>query len=110
MLGQRTAYDEIPWFWSDQYEANLQYVGFHTTRDELVVRGRLDSGSYLACYVKDGRIDAAVALNRGRDLRRVIPLIRSRTIVDRDRLRDEHVDLRSLDADSHRGALTQEGS
>ena len=108
MLGQRTAYDEVPWFWSDQYEANLQYAGFHTTWDELVVRGRLDSGNYLACYVKDGRIDAAVALNRGKDLRRVIPLIRSRAIVDIARLRDEHVDLRSLDASDRHGAVAPE--
>ena len=31
MLGKRIAYDEIHWFWSDQYDANLQYAGFHTT-------------------------------------------------------------------------------
>ncbi len=110
MLGQRTAYEEIPWFWSDQYETNVQYVGFHTTWDELVIRGRLDSRSYLACYVKDGRIDSAVALNRGRDIRRILPLIRSRAIVDIARLTDEHLDLRTLEADSHRGPLTQEGS
>jgi 3-phenylpropionate/trans-cinnamate dioxygenase ferredoxin reductase subunit len=108
MLRQQTVYDEIPWFWSDQYEANLQYAGFHTTWDELVVRGRLDSGGYLACYVKDGRIDAAVALNRGKDIRRVIPLIRSRAIVDIARLRDEHVDLRSLDAGDRHGAIARE--
>ena len=59
MLGKRVAYDEVHWFWSDQYDANLQYAGFHTKWEQLVVRGRLDSGSYLACYVNDGRIDAA---------------------------------------------------
>jgi 3-phenylpropionate/trans-cinnamate dioxygenase ferredoxin reductase subunit len=107
MLGQRSAYGEMPWFWSDQYEANLQYVGFHTTWDALVVRGRLDSNSYLACYVKDGRIDAAVAVNRGRDIRRVMPLIRSRAIVDIARLKDEHVDLRLLDVADHHVAVTQ---
>jgi 3-phenylpropionate/trans-cinnamate dioxygenase ferredoxin reductase component len=110
MLGQQTAYDEIPWFWSDQYEANLQYVGFHTTWDEIVIRGRLGSNNYLACYVKDGRIDAAVGLNRARDVRRVMPLIKSRATVDRDRLQDEHVDLRSLEPDNHRSASPQERS
>ena len=29
---------EIHWFWSDQYEANLQYAGFHTSWEQLVVR------------------------------------------------------------------------
>ena len=91
-------YDEIHWFWSDQYDANLQYAGFHTKWEQLVVRGRLDSGSYLACYVNDGRIDAAVGLNRAKDVRRVMPLIKSRRAVDLEQLRDEGVDLRSLHA------------
>jgi 3-phenylpropionate/trans-cinnamate dioxygenase ferredoxin reductase component len=96
MLGQRIAYDEIHWFWSDQYDANLQYAGFHTTWQQLVVRGRLDSGSFLACYVNDGRIDAAVGLNRAKDVRRVMPLIKARRPVNLEQLRNEDVDLRSL--------------
>ena len=98
MLGKRIAYDEIPWFWSDQYDANLQYVGFHTKWEQLVVRGGMDSGSYLACYVNDGRIDAAAGLNRGKEIRRVMPLIKSRHAVNLEQLRDERVDLRSLHA------------
>jgi 3-phenylpropionate/trans-cinnamate dioxygenase ferredoxin reductase subunit len=98
MLGKRVAYDEIHWFWSDQYDANLQYAGFHTKWAQLVVRGALDSGSYLACYLNDGRIDAAVGLNRAKDVRRVMPLIKSRRVVDLEQLRDEGVDLRSLHA------------
>jgi 3-phenylpropionate/trans-cinnamate dioxygenase ferredoxin reductase subunit len=96
MLGQRIAYDEIHWFWSDQYDANLQYAGFHTKWQQLVVRGRLDSGSFLACYVNQGRIDAAVGLNRARDVRRVMPLIKARRPVNLEQLRNEDVDLRSL--------------
>jgi 3-phenylpropionate/trans-cinnamate dioxygenase ferredoxin reductase subunit len=98
MLGKPVAYDEVHWFWSDQYDANLQYAGFHTKWDQLVVRGRLDSNSYLACYVNDGRIDAAVGLNRAKDVRRVIPLIKARRVVDLEQLRDEGIDLRSLHA------------
>ena len=98
MLGKRGAYDEVHWFWSDQYDANLQYAGFHTKWEQLVVRGALDSGSYLACYVNDGRIDAAVGLNRAKDVRRVMPLIKSRRVVDLEQLGDEGVDLRSLHA------------
>jgi 3-phenylpropionate/trans-cinnamate dioxygenase ferredoxin reductase subunit len=96
MLGKRVAYDEVHWFWSDQYDANLQYAGFHMKWEELVVRGSLDSGSYLACYMNSGRIDAAVGLNRAKDLRRVMPLIKSRRAVDLERLRDEGVNLGSL--------------
>jgi 3-phenylpropionate/trans-cinnamate dioxygenase ferredoxin reductase subunit len=100
MLGHRSSYQEIPWFWSDQYDVNLQYVGFHTTWDEMVVRGHLGAGSYLACYVNNGRVDAAVGLNRARDVRRILPLIRSRVSVNLNRLRDESIDLRSLQSSS----------
>jgi 3-phenylpropionate/trans-cinnamate dioxygenase ferredoxin reductase subunit len=96
MLGRRIAYDEIHWFWSEQYDANLQYAGFHTQWEQLVVRGRLGSASYLACYVNAGRIDAAVGLNRAKELRRIMPLIKARRPVNLERLRDESVDLRSL--------------
>jgi 3-phenylpropionate/trans-cinnamate dioxygenase ferredoxin reductase subunit len=100
MLGRHLAYDEVHWFWSDQYDANLQYAGFHSAWEQLVVRGRLGSDSFLACYVNEGRIDAAVALNRAKDLRRVMPLIKARRPIDLEQLRDESVDLRSLLASS----------
>ena len=98
MLGRAVPYDEIHWFWSDQYEANLQYAGFHTKWDQLVVRGRLDSNGYLAFYINDGRIDAVVGLNRAKDVRRSIPLIKARRMVNLEELRDERIDLRSLNA------------
>ena len=96
MCGRRLAYDEVHWFWSDQYDANFQYAGYHTSVEQMVVRGQLDSSSFLACYVNQGRIDAAVGLNRARDVRRVMPLIKSRQGVSLEALQDESVDLRSL--------------
>ena len=96
MLGRSVVYDDIPWFWSDQYDWNLQYAGSHTTWEQFVVRGQPDRGSFLACYVNDGRIDAAIGVNRGTDLRRVIPLIKARQRVDLRLLADENIDLRQI--------------
>ena len=98
MLGRAVPYDEIHWFWSDQYDANLQYACYHTKWDRLVVRGRLDLGSFLAFYLNDGRIDAVVGLNRARDVRRAIPLIKARRMLNLGKLQDESIDLRSLNA------------
>ena len=96
MLGQQVPYDEIPWFWSDQYDANIQYAGYHTSYDELIVRGQLEIGSFAAFYMNGGVIDAAVSMNNAKDVRRAIPLIKSRRQFDPQLLRDESVDLRSL--------------
>ncbi|PYR89356.1 MAG: hypothetical protein DMF84_24340 [Acidobacteria bacterium] len=96
MLGKRQPYDAIHWFWSDQYDVNLQYAGFHHEWDQMVVRGRLDDRRFLAFYLNQGRVDAVVGLNRGKDIRRAMALIKSRDVVDPRQLADEDIDLRSL--------------
>ena len=96
MLQQQVPYDEVPWFWSDQYDANIQYAGYHTSYEQLIVRGRLDGGSFAVFYMNGGLIDAVVSVNNAKDVRRAMPLIKARRPVDPDRLRDETVDLRSL--------------
>jgi 3-phenylpropionate/trans-cinnamate dioxygenase ferredoxin reductase component len=96
MLGRGQPYEPVHWFWSDQYDLNLQYAGYHRQAEQIVVRGSLEKRSGLAFYLNQGRIDAVVALNRGKDVRRAMPLIKSREIVDPRQLADEDVDLRRL--------------
>lgn len=96
MLGRGRPYDEVHWFWSDQYDVNLQYAGFHTSWERLVVRGSLDARDGIAFYMNGRRIDAAVALNRPKDIRLAMPLIKRRADVDPEALRDPDVDLRRL--------------
>ena len=96
MLGKDEPYDDIPWFWSDQYDFNLQYTGFHTEWDELIVRGSMEERNFVAFYLKDGRVLAAVTLNRGRDLRRSMRLIKAQRPVDATKLQDPDIDLREL--------------
>ena len=96
MLGKREPYDDVHWFWSDQYDYNVQYAGFHSGWDELVVRGTLDQRNCVVFYMKEQRIAAVVAFNRGRDVQRVMRLIKARVQVDPAKLQDENFDLRSL--------------
>ncbi len=67
MLGLSAAYDEIPSFWSDQYDEKLEYVGYVQTWDQLVVRGSLEQRRFLAFYLNGSRLHAALGLNRGGD-------------------------------------------
>ena len=96
MLGATEPYAEVHWFWSDQYDANVQYIGHHIAWDELVVRGSIQDRSFLAFYVKDGLVDAAVAMNRGKELRRSTAIIKARKPVDSEKLADEDQDLKAL--------------
>ena len=96
MLGTGSPYEPVHWFWSDQYDVNLQYAGFHREVDRIVVRGSLEERNVLVFYLNQGRIDAILALNRGKDLRRAMPLIKARALVDPRQLEDETVDVRRL--------------
>jgi 3-phenylpropionate/trans-cinnamate dioxygenase ferredoxin reductase subunit len=96
MLGRGQPYDAVHWFWSDQYDVNLQYAGFHNQAERIVVRGSLERRNFLAFYLNQGRVDAVVGLNRGKDVRRAMPLIKARATVDPRQLGDEDVSLRSL--------------
>jgi 3-phenylpropionate/trans-cinnamate dioxygenase ferredoxin reductase component len=96
MLGRGQPYDEVHWFWSDQYDANIQYAGFHAAWDKVVVRGSLAERKFLAFFLTAGRVESAVAINQGRDLRRAFALIRARVPIDPARLADPQVDLRTL--------------
>ena len=99
MLNKGGTYDEVPWFWSDQYDHNLQYAGYHTGWDDIVVRGSLDRRSFTALYMNDGRVQAVAAMNRGREVTRSIGLIEASAegaALDPGKLRDEAVDLEDL--------------
>ena len=96
MLGKRDPYSDVYWFWSDQYDCNVQYAGFHRGWDELAVRGNLEERNVVVFYMQERRIAAVVAFNRGRDLQRAMSLIRARVEVEPAVLRDEGIDMRSL--------------
>jgi 3-phenylpropionate/trans-cinnamate dioxygenase ferredoxin reductase subunit len=96
MLGRGQTYDEVHWFWSDQFDANIQYAGFHAAWDQIVVRGSLESRKFLAFYLTGGRVESVVAINQGRDMRRTFPIIKARAAVDPASLADPNVDLRTL--------------
>jgi 3-phenylpropionate/trans-cinnamate dioxygenase ferredoxin reductase subunit len=96
MLGRGQPYDEVHWFWSDQFDANIEYAGFHAAWDQIVVRGSLESRKFLAFYLTGGRVESVVAINQGRDMRRTFPIIKARTAVDPASLADPNVDLRTL--------------
>jgi 3-phenylpropionate/trans-cinnamate dioxygenase ferredoxin reductase subunit len=96
ILGRDEVFDDPHWFWSDQYEHNLQYVGHAIAWDELVIRGSLEDRNFTAFYVKDGLIEGVVGLDRGKEVRRSAALVKARRPVDPELLRDPDVDLKKL--------------
>ena len=98
MLGATDPIGDVHWFWSDQYDHNLQMVGHALSWDGIEVRGSLEDRDFVAFYVKDGIVEAVAGLDRGREVRRARGLVRARRPVDPALLRDPDVDLKTLAA------------
>jgi 3-phenylpropionate/trans-cinnamate dioxygenase ferredoxin reductase component len=95
-LGQDVRYDELPWFWSDQYDVNLQLLGLPARWPEPVVRGDPAGASFSQFYLEGDRIAAIVAVNAPRDLRAAKKLVQTRKAVRAESLADPAVQLQRL--------------
>ena len=98
MMGRPTPFEDPHWFWSDQYEHNLQSIGQALDWDRVVVRGKIGDRRFVAFYMKDGLVEQVVGVDMGKDVRRARGLVTSRRPVDEKNLLDEDVDLKSLAA------------
>lgn len=94
MAGASEPYDEVPWFWSDQYDLNLQYVGAGLPWEEIVVRGELGRPPFTVFYLAGGRLLAAAGVGDHHTVARTRRLMQERVELTRDRLADPAFDLR----------------
>jgi len=59
--GQRTTpYAKPPFFWSDQYDVGLEYSGHASGDAEVVVRGDVEARAFIAYWLQDGVVRAAM--------------------------------------------------
>ena len=96
MLDAPEPYAEIPWFWSDQFDANIQLMGLPESWDETAVRGDRSTGEFVEFYLRDGLIQGAAAVNNPRDLRFTRRLMMSGKKFDAADLADPDVKLQQL--------------
>ncbi len=82
-LGKAVAYDEVPWVWSDQFDANFQIAGFPDLGVSVLTRGEPEAGS--GCWLMlgaDGAVVGAIAVNAPRELRGVRKAMQSGAPID----------------------------
>lgn len=63
ILGAEVTYDWQPYFFSDQFDLGMEYVGRSSPSDQVVIRGDKSSGEFIAFWVGDGRVAAAMNVN-----------------------------------------------
>ena len=97
-VGRGEVYDRVPYFYSDQYDLGMEYVGFATEWDEVVFRGDPASREFIAFWVTDKRVVAAMNCNVWDVVEDLKAIITSQQPVDAAALRDPNVPLASLAA------------
>jgi 3-phenylpropionate/trans-cinnamate dioxygenase ferredoxin reductase subunit len=68
VAGRREVYADIPSFWSDEYQDQIQYVGHHTVFDQLVFRGDTSRREFYAYYLVEGLVRAVGAMGYGDEI------------------------------------------
>ncbi len=96
MLDKGEAYNEIPWFWSDQFDANIQMIGLPTEWDETVIRGNKSENEFVEFYLKNKLIVGAIAINSTRDLRFGKRLMQAEKKVQATQLANTDIKMQSL--------------
>ncbi|MEM6583494.1 MAG: FAD-dependent oxidoreductase [Pseudomonadota bacterium] len=96
ICGNPVPYDDVPWFWSDQYDIKLQTVGLWDAHDALAVRGHPDENKFAVFYLCEGRLIALDAINSPAEFMVAKKLIAAEASPDPAALEDVDVPLKSL--------------
>jgi 3-phenylpropionate/trans-cinnamate dioxygenase ferredoxin reductase subunit len=85
-----------PWFWSEQYDLNLQMVGVAAGYDRCILRGATQTRSFSAFYLLDGGVKAGISINRNADFLAARRMVAQRLHPVPALLSDPSVSLKSL--------------
>ncbi|WP_417319089.1 NAD(P)/FAD-dependent oxidoreductase [Emcibacter sp.] len=96
IMGTLEVYDDIPWFWSDQYDMKLQIAGLSAGYDQIVIRGDLNSRSIAAFYLKDGVLISMDGVNKPAEFMASKKLIAQKASPDPDKLADPNVNMKEF--------------
>ena len=64
MLGRREPFDAVPFFWTEQHDLSIAYVGHAEKWDEVVIDGSIEARDCTISYLREGRKQAAAMIHR----------------------------------------------
>jgi 3-phenylpropionate/trans-cinnamate dioxygenase ferredoxin reductase subunit len=95
-VGGSEAYTRLPYFFSDQYDLGMEYVGHGSPDDAVVVRGDRDARELIAFWQRDGVVTAAMNVNVWDVVEDLKAIVAGGRPLDAGRLADPAVDLADL--------------
>jgi 3-phenylpropionate/trans-cinnamate dioxygenase ferredoxin reductase subunit len=96
IMGKPKPYNEVPWFWSDQYDLKLQIAGLGDPGDQIVLRGDPAGRSFAAFRLRGGVVAAVEAVNAAPEYMMGRRLIAARAKVAPERLADKTIPMKDM--------------
>ena len=98
MLGQQVSYDRMPYFYTDQYDIGMEYTGYVEPGgyDRVITRGDVGAHRFVAFWLLDGRVQAAMHVNEWDAMKPVRAIVTARAQIAAERLADPDVSLEEL--------------
>lgn len=88
LMENSVAYQQTPWFWSDQYELKLQMIGLSEGYDDLILRGDVADKQFSLFYLKQGRLIAVNTVSDPKEFMQIKKLIATQPRVNTKVLKD----------------------
>ena len=93
MAGGNREYSDPPWFWSDQYDLNIQVVGDMLNADH-VVRGDCKSDRFSVAAMRGSEIVGAISINAAKEMAMLRRLVARQSKLNRSDIESTAYDLR----------------
>jgi p-cumate 2,3-dioxygenase ferredoxin reductase component len=94
MVGEVKEYDDPPWFWTDQYDLNIQVTGDMRDADHIA-RGNPDSAKFSIVAIRGSEVVGALSVNAAKDMAMLRRIIAARAKLSRADLESPSYDLRA---------------
>lgn len=96
VLAKPLEYNQVPWFWSDQYDHKLQIVGLSGEHDNVVMRGNTKDQKFMLFYTKDNQLIAVNAVNNPKEFLICRKLVANKVKIKSEMISDINTNLNDL--------------
>jgi len=96
IINKSLAYNQIPWFWSDQYDHKLQIVGLSGDHDKVTMRGDMSEAKFMMFYTKDEKLIAVDAVNNSKEFLICKKLVANKVTIKPDEISNPATNLNDL--------------
>jgi|TARA_B100000767_G_scaffold275566_1_gene313335 3-phenylpropionate/trans-cinnamate dioxygenase ferredoxin reductase subunit len=96
IINKSIEYNQIPWFWSDQYDHKLQIVGLSGEHDKVIMRGDMSDAKFMLLYTKDEKLIAVDAVNNSKEFLICKKLVANKVTIKADEISNPDTNLNDL--------------